>query len=162
MLDFEVQCCSRRCCKTDREFKPGDCFYSVLVAEGADVVRYDYCADAWEGAPDTAVGWWRSQMPQSSAKTTHWAPHDVVLHYFEQLENRPDKEDVRYVLALLMLRRRIVRLEQTETDASGREVMVLYCPRNESQYRTAVETPRDERVREIQEELAQLLLADAT
>ena len=100
-------------------------------------------------------------MPEPNARKVHWAPHDVMLHYFGQLEGRADREDIRYVLALLMLRRRIFKLEETETDDSGREVMVLYCPRNETEYRAVVQTPSDQRIREIQEELVQLLFADA-
>lgn len=161
MLDFEVQRCTRRCAETDRELKPGETFYSVLVAEGADVVRHDYCEEVWQGPPNDNLGWWKSQMPQLNAKKMHWAPNDVILHYFEQLDGQPEKEDVRYILALLMVRRRIVRLEETETDDAQREVMVLYCPRNENQYRVAVATPNKQRIEGIQQELAQLLLADA-
>jgi hypothetical protein len=161
MLDFEVQRCTRRCAKTDRELNPGETFYSVLAAEGAEVVRRDFCEAAWEGPPEGAVGWWKSQMPELNAKKMHWAPNDVMLHYFEQLEGQADKQDVRYVLALLMIRRRVVRLEDTETDDTGRELLVLYCPRNENEYKTAVVMPNDQRAAEIQEELAQLLFANA-
>ncbi len=95
--------------QTDRELQPGDVFYSVLVAEGAAVVRRDYLADTWEGPPPNAIGIWKSQVPDVHNKKMHWAPNDVILHYFEQLASEPDKADIRYVLALLMVRRRIVR-----------------------------------------------------
>ena len=44
-------------------FAPGETYYSVLVAEGAELKRYDYAADAWQGPPAEAVGWWKSQIP---------------------------------------------------------------------------------------------------
>lgn len=161
MLDFEIQRCSRRCAATDRELTPGEWFYSVLLAEGGDVVRRDFAADAWQGPPEEAIGWWKSQMPSPDAKKMHWAPNDVMLHYFEQLEGREDKQDVRYVLALLMVRRRIMKLEESVTE-DEQEILVLYCPRNENQYRVPVVNPTPEQVEQIQEELAQLLFADAT
>jgi len=161
MLDFDVQRSTRRCAKTDRELKPGEMFYSVLLPKGGDVVRSDFCEEAWEGPPAEAVGWWKSQLPKPNSQKMHWAPNDVMLFYFEQLEQQPEKADVRYVLALLLVRRRIVRLEETETDESGREVMVLFCPRNENQYRVVTANPDKERIVTIQQELAQLLLADA-
>jgi len=40
-------------------------------------------------------------------------------------------------------------------------VMVLFCPRNETQYQVVVETPTADRIAEIQEELAKLLFANA-
>jgi hypothetical protein len=161
-MDFEVQRCTRRCATSDRELKPGEDFYSVLVAEGAEVVRYDYAADTWSGAPEVALGWWKSQMPDPQANKMHWAPNDVILHYFEQLANEPEKEDTQYVLALLMLRRRLMRLEETETDEQGHETLVLYCPKKETEFKVRVSDPDTVRVGEIQEELAQLLFAKAS
>ena len=99
-------------------------------------------------------------MPDPNARKLHWAPNDVILHYFEQLNGKDDQQDVRYVLALLMVRRRIVRLEDTEQDENG-EIFVLYCPRKELEYRVDVVEPTPDRVREIQEEVARLLFAGA-
>jgi hypothetical protein len=161
MLDFEVQRCTRHCAETGREFVPGETYFSALIEQGGDVVRRDYSVEAWRTPPAGALGWWKSQMPEPHARKLHWAPNDVMLHYFEQLDGVADKQDVRYILALLMIRRRVLRLEQTETDAQGGEVLALYCPRNENEYRAAVAAPGDRRVHEIQEELARLLQTDA-
>jgi hypothetical protein len=161
MIDFEVQRCSRRCCKSDRELEPGETFYSAIFAAGSEVIRRDYSKEAWQGPPDEALGWWKSHMPEPNARKMHWAPNDVILHFFEQLADQPDQFDTRYVLALLMIRRRIVRLEESETDPDGREVLVVYCPRNESEYRVAVVSPTAERIEAIQLELARLLYADS-
>ncbi|MBC8871123.1 MAG: hypothetical protein H8E44_16985 [Planctomycetes bacterium] len=161
MLDFEIQRCTRRCAKTDRDFQPGEAFYSVLRAEGSEVVRYDYCEQAWEGPPDDAIGSWKSQMAEPNAKKVNWAPNDVMLHYFQELEGQAGREDVRYILALLMIRRRILRLEETENDETGRELLIVFCGRNETEYRVPVVPPDEPRSQEIQEELAQLLFADA-
>jgi hypothetical protein len=140
---------------------PGETFYSVLVAEGAEVVRYDYSEEAWDKPPENAIGWWKSQMAEPNAKKVNWAPNDVMLHYFQQLEAQEDKADVRFVLTLLMIRRRVLRLEEAETEPKGREEMLVFCPRNETEYRVPVVTPSRERAQEIQEELVQLLFADA-
>ena len=60
-MDFEVQRFTRRCAATDRELAPGELFYSVLLAEGAEVVRHDYAAEAWNGPTVRAApGWWKS------------------------------------------------------------------------------------------------------
>jgi hypothetical protein len=162
MLDFEIQRCTRRCAKTDREFGPGEWFYSVLISEGSEIVRRDYCTDAWDDPPEDAIGWWKSQMPEANARRSNWAPNDVMLDYFQQLDGQADKADVRYILALLMARRRILRLEENEVDQNGGEFLVLFCPRNEVEYRVAVARPDAARAEEIQEELAQLLLSNAS
>jgi hypothetical protein len=160
-MDYEIQRCSRHCAATGRELAPGEDFYSVLVAEGAELKRYDYGADAWQGPPEKAIGWWKSQMPSPTSKRLHWAPNDVMLHFFEQLEAQPQMHDMRYVLALLLVRRRVVRLEERQYDQYGREVLVLYCPRREATYRVPVVPPDEARTDQIQEELAKLLFARA-
>lgn len=157
MLDFEVQRCTRRCAKTDRELNPGETYFSALVPQGGSVARLDYSAEAWEGPPEGAIGWWQARLPDANAHKMHWAPNDVMLHYFEELDNRPDQLDARYVLALLMVRRRILRLEATETDNQGQETLVLFCSRNDTEYRVAAISVSDERASEIQNELAKLL-----
>ena len=161
MIDYEVQRCTRHCATTGRELLPGEEFYSTLVSEGAQVVRYDYAPEAWHGPPPGTLGWWKSHMPQKHAKKVHWAPNDVMLDLLENLEERPDKKDMRYVLSLLLIRRRVVRLEDTEAQDDGSEISVLYCPRRETTYRVETTMPSEERIAEIQQELAQLLFADA-
>ena len=161
MIDFDVQRCTRRCAATDRELQSEEVFYSVLLSEGPGVVRRDYCEEAWSEPPEDAIGWWKSQMPSPNANKMHWAPNDVMLHYFQELENDTGKTDVRYILALLLIRRRIVRLDDREMDAEGHEVMVVFCPKNETEYKVVTVPPTGARIKEIQDELARLLFADA-
>lgn len=156
MVEYDIQRCTRRCQTTGRELPPGEVVYSVLVETDDIITRQDYSADAWQGPPENAVGWWKG-MIADAGKRVHWAPHDVMLHYFEQLEGNPAKEDVRYVLALLLVRRRIVRVESTERDAAGVETLVVYSPRNEVEYRVKVVMPAAEREQAIQMELSELL-----
>jgi hypothetical protein len=161
MIDYEVQRCTRHCAATGRELQPGETFYSTLVTDGAQVVRHDYSPQAWQGPPEGVLGWWKARMPERDAKKLHWAPNDVMLELLESLETQPDKQDLRYVLALLLIRRRVVRLEDTQRDEMSREVSVLYCPRRETTYRVVTVMPSEQRTAEIQEELARLLFANA-
>ncbi|NIP85176.1 MAG: hypothetical protein GTO03_06305 [Planctomycetales bacterium] len=160
-MDFDVQRCTRHCAETGQEFAPAEEFFSVLVVEDAQVVRKDYGAAAWQGPPAEALGWWKSKMPSRSAQRVHWAPNDIMLEYFEELEDQPEKQDVRYVLALLMVRRRVLRLEDEQLTDQGNQRLTLYCGRREKRYELEVVEPDEPRRQEIQEELAQLLFADA-
>ena len=180
VMDYEIHRSTRHCAKTGRELVPGEEFYSVLTEAGSALVREDFSAEAWEGPPAAAIGWWKSHVPSPDARKLHWAPNDVMLDLFEQLADDSRQADLRYVLALLLIRRRVMRLEDTErgeiidekidktidetTGKEGgvRETMVLYCPRRESEYRIAAVPPTAERASEIQRELARLLFADAT
>jgi hypothetical protein len=156
-MDFEIQRCTRHCAATGRELAPGEEVLSVLVAEGAKLVRYDYSRAAWPGPPEQAVGWWKSHIPGPQHKRRHWAPNDVLLQCFDELEQQPENQDMRYVLALLLTRRRVLRLEETDVDPWGAETLVLYCPRRDATYRVRAAVPDASRIERIQEELAKLL-----
>ncbi len=156
-MEYDVQRCTRRCASSGRELVPGEEFFSVLVDEGAELKRYDFSREAWQGPPEGAIGWWKTQVPSPEAKRPHWAPNDLMLHVFEQLESQPQRADLRYLLGLLLVRRRVLRLEEEERDQSGREWLVVYCPRRDATYRVPAVAPDEAKIEAIQDELARLL-----
>ena len=156
-MDFEVQRCSRHCTATERELKPGEEYYSVLLDDGASVERLDYSTQAWQGPPEGTVAWWKSRIPDRTTNKKKWAPNDVMLHFFEGLAEREDQADMRYVLGLLLVRRRVLRLEEAETDEGGNEILVLYSPKREMTYKLTTAVPEESRINEIQDALAKLL-----
>jgi hypothetical protein len=156
-MDYDLKRCTRQCAATERELAPGETFYSELVAEGAELVRYDYCEASWHGPHEKAIGWWKSQMPGSEKRPKRWAPNEVMLQFFDELAAEPSRQEMLYVLGLLLVRRRVMRLEESELDEEGRETMVLFCPRRDETYRVPVAPPNEQRTDEIQQELARLL-----
>jgi hypothetical protein len=171
LLDFEVQRCTRCCAATERALEPGDECYSVLEIAGADVIRKDYSPEAWKGAPDTAFGWWRSRVPEPTAKKIKLAPNDVLLELFDQLADKSEQQDLRYVLALLLIRRRVLRVDVTNDNSHDEnddtesnhaaEKMTLYCSKRDFTCEVAVAMPNSERIDVIQQQLSELLVAGA-
>lgn len=160
-MDYEVERCTRHCAISGRELKEGEEFYSVLLVERGNVHRQDYASEAWSGPPEAALAWWKSRMPTREAKKGRLAPNEVMLQLFRELEQVPEKSDMRYVLALLLVRRRVLRQEDIEHDELGREVLVLYSPRDETTHRASAAMPDEQRTDEIQNELVKLLYADS-
>lgn len=157
MLDFDVERCARRCSATEREFKPGDEVISALVTEQGKVRRLDYLHGAWPGPSPTTLAWWKWLVPAVSDEKARWAPNEVMLECFEQLALVPEKEVLRYLLALVLVRKRILRQEAQEKDADGHEIAVFYCPRTETEHRIRQAYPSPERAAEVQAELLRLL-----
>ena len=167
MFNYEVPRCSKLCVATNRELKPGEWFYSVLLAESGQIKRLDYSQDGWEGPPTQGaddgidlIGWWKSRLPTPNDISVKLAPNDILLNLFDQLSDQLDKQDMRYVLVLLLVRRRILRLEKEEIDVeTGQKTMIVYCPKREASYRVPVTVPSDEQVELMQETLTGLLYA---
>jgi hypothetical protein len=150
---------------------PGETYWSALVGHGAEVERRDFSEAAWEGPPPGAFSWWKARVPLADTPRQRLAPNDVMLELFERWESEPDKVESRYVLALLLVRRRVLRIEESsdvpavqapcDVEQSQRPSMVVYCPRRESTYRVCCQVPSEARIEEIQEELRQLLVTSA-
>ena len=158
-MDYELQRCTRHCAASGRELREGEAIYSVLVGRGAQLERLDYAAAAWPGPPENAVGWWKSNMPTRDHKPRQ-TPSEVLLDMLKQLDGVADQEDFRYVLALLLVRRRVLRIEETTQDES--DLLTLYSPRDDQTFTVRAILPDEERTRHIQETLSQMMAAPAT
>jgi hypothetical protein len=165
LLDLEIKNCSRTCAATARPLNPGEVYFSVLVTAGSDFVRQDYCVDAWQGPPADCIGWWRSRVPTKDDSQPQLAPTDVMLNLFEALEDRPAEVAFRYLLGLLLLRRKIVRREESRHDDLGRELITLHCQRRDKDYEVVVAEPNADQTVKLQEQMLNLLYgncADST
>ena len=167
MVNYEVPRCSRICAATSRELKPGEWFYSVLLADNGNIRRFDFSQDGWEGPPQHdadsgigLIGYWKSRLPVPNDNKVKLAPNDILLNLFDQLNDQLDKQDMRYVLVLLLIRRRILRLEKEEMDTvSGGKTMTVFCPKREATYHIPVTVPGDVQIEQMQETLTGLLYA---
>lgn len=157
VLDFDVQKFTRVCAETGREFQPGEDFYAYLIREGGQTVRRDVCKEAWTGPPENCNAWWKSSVPDLHSKKKHWAPDDVLLHYFQETEDKPDEQDVRYLLTLLFIRRRLFKLVDSVHEESGESLMVT-CARNDSEHTVSVVELTQERASEIQVLFSKLMV----
>ena len=160
LLDFEVKSCSRHCAATQRTLEPGDVYFSVIYAHPTELVRQDFCVEAWEGPPEDSLGWWRSRIPTKEGAMSQLAPTDVMLNLFDTLAARPEEEEFRYLLGLLLLRRRVLRRDNSCEDASGREILNLYCARRSKQSDLVVAEPDATLAAILQQRMIDLLYGD--
>lgn len=162
MFDLQVQRLTRICAQSGRTLQPGEPVYSTIVLEEGSLVRRDYSADVWaelvqQGVTREVLAWWRAVVPGGRKAKPQWAPRDVLLDYFDRLEDCPQQQDTRYVLALLLLRRRILRDPQEETTDAGQRIMKLTCPSRDTTVTVQVQPPAEDRLADIQAELSKLL-----
>jgi hypothetical protein len=154
LLEFDITHCTRVCAATGRTFAPGETYFSTLHSDRGATVRKDYCAAEWRGADDNAIAWWKSRVDHDARPKL--APQDVLLNLFADLANRQDEAEFRYVLGLLLVRRRLLKLDETRRVGQS-EVMALDCPRRNEQYELIVATPDAERAEQLQQRLVELL-----
>ena len=115
MTDYQIQPNTRRCSVTGRELTPGERYYTALLDEGARFLRQDFSSEAWQGPPPTAFSFWTGKVPLSAEPTKPRFDDDVLEDCFQRLESDAERGRVnfRYVVALLLIRRKRLRFEQS-------------------------------------------------
>lgn len=159
MVEFEFRRPGRQCSVGNRPLEAGEEFYSVLMERDEnDLVRIDIAASAWTGPPEGCLGWWRARVPELQKGRVYWAPPEVLLLFFQHSIDHKQHE-IAYVMALLLMRKRILAWTETRDTAEGRE-LVLSCARNQTEYVVRECELQDSQVAAIQSELSEKLFTD--
>ncbi|MCA9193756.1 MAG: hypothetical protein KDB03_18415 [Planctomycetales bacterium] len=163
--EFSVNKCTKRCAISGHHFEPGEAFVSTVVQEGDAFIRVDVAAGLWQGPQPKTVGWWRSKMPKENSRQLRPAPNGVLLDVLTELAERPDKQMLTYVLAMLLVRRRILTEElQTSDEGSpyGQSpIWELTCPADGRTWKIPVVELDASCLDTIQGELRELLYTEA-
>ena len=111
-MDYQLKPLGKTCSQTGKPLGPGEICYSAVVEKGTEWVRLDFSAGAWTGPPEGALGFWRVTVPARDQPRRRSLDPDALLRQFEQLSEdaNPGGEKFRYVLALLLVQRRRLRI----------------------------------------------------
>jgi len=103
------------CAATGRAIPTGERFVATLVERDGRLERADYSVEAWERGerPGSLIGSWRTAMPAPNAKARLFVDDDALLDLFEQMEGatEPTRVAFRFILALILIRKRLLRYE---------------------------------------------------
>lgn len=115
MQSFDVQRPTGRCAVTDRELLEGESFYAVLFEEGEGFRRVDCSPEAWTGPPEGAFCFFQTKVPKRVAKKRLLVDDNLLVEFFERLTDESDDNKVafRFVLALLLMRKRLLQYDTT-------------------------------------------------
>ncbi len=159
--DFQLQASSRRCCVNGRELQTGEKFYSVLIEQTGKLVRLDYSLEAWKGAPEGAFSFWLAHVQPPESKRRPAIDDEMLLDCFVRLEGQsePGKVRFRYIVALLLLRRKRLRFESGPGQRGGEEpeIIVARCNRSRDEYQVINPRLTEQEMVQVQEEVFQVL-----
>ena len=158
MIDYEIQPSTRRCSESGRELRPGERTYSVLLEEAGKFVRKDYSAEAWHGVPDGAFSFWMGRVSSPQGKRRQPIDDEMLVECFQRLDGQmePSRIRFRYVVALLLMRRRRLKIEDTKQDGSL-EVLVMRCSRTGARHSVVNPGLTDEELATVQDDVFQAL-----
>ncbi len=151
--DYEIGRPGNRCAVSGRDLQVGEAFIGALleIPEQDELARVDICPEAWvaskgpethvvevaEGRDGEAVrvrrrvfAYWQGVLPESNKKADPLIGADSLMGIFDSLEgtDEPKRIAFRYVLTLLLVRKRLLSLEG-HRPAGGDDPAVLLVKR---------------------------------
>lgn len=160
MEEWDVARSRGQCSQCASELAPGDAFYAVLVEAGGELERRDYCTACWVEPPAGHFCFWKSRIPTPEKKHDKGQLVDdsVLVNFFERLEQQtePIRVRFRFVLALILMRKKLLRYEQT-FERDGVEYWQMRLVSADAVHE--VENPRmtDEQITEVSSQLGAIL-----
>lgn len=154
---------SKRCSLSGKEFAPGESYFSLLVPNGEEISRLDIAAASWAERPANAIGWWKCRMPDTQARGIRPAPNSVLLDTLSQLLKLPEQGKLAYLLALLLVRRRVLVEEEKLTlhdDDGSEQYWNLVQPADGRRWQVPLYSADQAEMSSLQQSLMKLLFTD--
>lgn len=134
-MSFEIAKCTGVCAASGKKIEPGDKYIAALVEREGDesLERLDYSHGEWKrgsrpARPLKLFASWTTTMPTGKSKKQALIDDEALVELLDQLDGveEPKRVSFRYVLALLLIRKRVLKYEETRRDhTGGRPVMVV-------------------------------------
>lgn len=153
------------CAETGQPLEPGsDCVATLCErSEDDQFDRLDYCVQAWEdGArPERLFSYWRTVVPQTDAKQKILVDDDVLVDLFDRLGDdvRPQRVAFRFILALILMRKRRLRYVGRVVDGDDERWQMLPKGVDANSSPIEVVNPHlnEEDIRELSDQLTEVL-----
>lgn len=153
---------TRTCAGTGEAIPAGAPFFSALIEGEESFERKDFLPAAWPEADKSAFfSYWKNKGSEVKEEKKQAVDYDRLLAFYDSLENaeEPQKRLFRYVLALILVRRRRLRLEDMGRTDDGDRLVVYDRRRGKTVEITAPEASREE-LAAVQAKLNELFECD--
>ena len=158
---------SGQCAASGTPLQPGQpCIVALVEREedpSAPLVRLDFSEAGWESPqrPKGVIAFWRTEVPEPNAKRRGFVDDQTLLDLFDRLgsDDRPHRVRFRFVLMLLLVRKRLLRVVGTESAGGVETWMVLPRGSAEGEAPSPVVNPNldEAATREVTEQLGEVL-----
>ena len=165
--DWSLQSRGHHCTSTQKPFEDGEYFYTLLFDEKTGYRREDLCEEAYKALPTDAAqpfSFWRSKYtpppppaPEPLAKQT---AEDLLRSYM--LERSPQHGNARYLLAVMLERKRILKEVETKRSEDGTLIRVYEHGKSGEVFVIPDPELKLNEIEQVQMEVASLLSPSAT
>jgi hypothetical protein len=161
MDKWEIARSSGVCAVSGRPLAEGEEYYVVLFEDGETFRRADYSMEGWAGPPQGAFCYFKSKVPTKKPKRQLWVDDDLLINFFLRLADETDESRLRFrfVLSLILMRKRILRYEQTVRQGD-RESWRMRLTQDQTVHQVLNPQLTDEQVEGLSRQLGAILHGD--
>jgi len=159
MEEWEIAKSLGYCYGTGRKIEPGQQYVATLVQTEEGLQRRDFCIEYWQREKPEVFCYWKTTLPHPDQKRHIFVDDDMLMAFFERLENETEQEKVnfRFVLMLILVRRRKLKYDSTRIE-QGREIWRLRVVGGDGRYVEVVNPNLSEQeIEQLSSQLGQIL-----
>jgi len=116
---YSVARAQGKCHVSGKTINPGEKFMAAVRETQMGLERVDVAPECWEAfEKKDLLGYWQATMPESTAKKQVFIDDTVLCELFERLAQatEPAKLNFRFVLGLILMRKRMLIYETTRIE----------------------------------------------
>ena len=134
---------------------------AAVITSMAGFERSDYCLACWEKIEPNVFCFWRTRVPRPQEKEKLLVDDEVLLTLFERLAEAQErvKVNLRFVLALILMRKRILKYERTDIQ-DGRELWIMGQVREQTKHEVVNPRLDEAQIQEVSEQLSAILRSE--
>ena len=161
MDEWEIYKPLGQCYGTGRQIEHGEEYFGALVETEEGLQRRDFCVDYWETEKPVAFCYWKSRLPDPHQKKQIFVDDEMLLAFFQRLEEETEQEKVnfRFVLALILMRKRRLKYDATRVE-NGKEIWRLRIVGEKEIVEVTNPHLDEEQVEQLSSQIGQILQTD--
>jgi len=152
-----------RCCRCQKEFTPQQEYFAALTEQAQGFARSDFCAACWDQqCAEGYFSFWKSRIPSPKEKKKLLVDDAVLVDFFRRLADTDEqaKLSFRFILALILMRKRILKYEGSQRDQAGREVWRMKLAKSDQVHRVVNPNLDDRQLQQLRDQLNVILAGD--
>ena len=161
MEEWEINKPLGQCSGTGRKIEYGEEYFAALVETGQGLERRDFCSDYWQREKPDVFCYWKTRLPNPSQKKQIFVDDEMLMSFFERLSDETERERInfRFVLALVLMRKRRLKYDSSKTDGSG-EIWRLKVTGEDKFVDVINPHLNEEQIEQLSSQIGQILQAD--
>ncbi len=161
MADWEINRPLGECSGSGRKIEAGEEYYGALVQGEEGLQRRDFSSEYWEREKPQVYCFWKTKLAAPDEKRELFISDDMLMAFFERLANEtdPEKLNFRFVLALVLMRKRRLKYDSTKMDGD-REIWCLRMTGEKDLVEVANPHLTEDQIEQLSSQIGQIFQAD--